>query len=301
MDLGRLRALRELSIRKTMTAVAEAMFVSPSAISQQISQLEAEFGVPLIERRGRGVALTPSGLRLVEHVNQVIEVLETAKTDIAEISQVVAGELRVCAFPSVAALLIPSAMRSMAERYPRLRLTLHEMEPSEGLNALKTWNADIALIDDLTITEDSLNDNIALIPLLTDRLCALLPPTHPMVGREAINVTDLRHEVLAMDTAQSVFSQVIRRACLEAGFEPSVNGYCDSYDVALAMVEAGCSVALLPGFRVKRYHGSAVVKWLHPEIKRSVFVAHRKGEERNPAIAEFVRDLQTAAAPMSLS
>lgn len=298
MDLARLRALRELSIRKTMGAVAEAMFVSPSAISQQISHLEVEMGVPLIERRGRGVVLTPAGARLVEHVDHIVQVIEMAKTDVAEISQVVAGELRVSAFPSVAALLIPQAIRQMSERFPRLRLKLHEMEPSDGVTALRTWNADIALIDDLTISEDSLGEGIELIPLLTDRLCALLPPTHALVGQAVINIADLRNEMLAMDTAQSVFSKVITRACLDAGFEPQVNGYCDSYDVALAMVEAGCSIAVLPGFRVRRYHGRAVVKWLQPTMKRSVSVAFRKGERRNHAVAHFVEELQRVAEAM---
>lgn len=105
MDLTRLRTLRELSVRGTMAAVAEALGISPSAVSQQIALLEAELGIALVERRGRGVHLTPAGARLVLHAETVIGVIEEARTDIAELKRTVAGELRVSAFPSVAAAL----------------------------------------------------------------------------------------------------------------------------------------------------------------------------------------------------
>ena len=110
MDLARLRALRELSIRKTMAAVAEALYVSPSAVSQQIALLEQEVGIALIERRGRGVELTPAGKQLVERAERILIELESARADIAELKKVIAGELRVAAFPSVASAVVAGAI-----------------------------------------------------------------------------------------------------------------------------------------------------------------------------------------------
>ena len=91
MDIAKLRALRELSIRKTMAAVAEALYVSPSAVSQQIALLEQEVGIDLIERRGRGVELTVAGRRLVERAERILVELESARADIAELKKVIAG------------------------------------------------------------------------------------------------------------------------------------------------------------------------------------------------------------------
>ena len=71
MDINKLAALRELALRKTMTEVAKKLHLSPSAVSQQIAQLEEEVGIDLIERRGRGVELTLAGERLVEHANRI--------------------------------------------------------------------------------------------------------------------------------------------------------------------------------------------------------------------------------------
>nr|WP_246727635.1 LysR family transcriptional regulator [Rhizobium laguerreae] len=101
MDFFRLRTLRELSRRETMAAVADALGISSSAVSQQIAQLEDEVGIPLVERRGRGVTLTPAGQRLVVHADRIFGIVEEAKTDIAELQNIVAGDLRIAAQPSV--------------------------------------------------------------------------------------------------------------------------------------------------------------------------------------------------------
>ena len=102
MDLGRLRTLRELAVRQTMAAVAQALLVSPSAVSQQIALLEEETGSQLVERRGRGVRLTAAGQKLLVHAERIITEIEAAKTELAELKKVVSGEIRLAAFPSVA-------------------------------------------------------------------------------------------------------------------------------------------------------------------------------------------------------
>ena len=82
LDLHRLRLLRELKHRGTLAAVAEALAYTPSAISQQLSVLETEAGVPLLERAGRRVRLTPAAERLVEHTEAILERLEQAQADL---------------------------------------------------------------------------------------------------------------------------------------------------------------------------------------------------------------------------
>ena len=83
LDVRRLRLLRELAARRTVTAVAEALSYTPSAVSQQLAALERDAGVRLIERVGRGVQLTEAGRRLVAHADAVIARLEAAEADLA--------------------------------------------------------------------------------------------------------------------------------------------------------------------------------------------------------------------------
>jgi DNA-binding transcriptional LysR family regulator len=295
MDIGRLRTLRELSLRHTMAAVAEALRVSPSAVSQQIGQLEAEAGLQLIERRGRRVRLTEAGQRLVGHAERIFAALELAKTDLAALKQIVAGELRVVAFSSVAAALLPQTMKALERRHSRLAVVLEELEPANSVAALRAWQADVALIDDLTLPAGAPEPNIERMPILEDALYAVLPNAHPLAARSRIAISDLRDERWAMDTAFNTYSDVIIRACRAAGFEPTVNGRCGGFEMVQPLIEHGCSVAILPGLRVRQHSGRFCVRKLSPEIRRKIFVAFRRGERRHPAIAAFLDHLMKSA------
>lgn len=298
MDFARLRTLRELSLRKTMASVADALFISPSAVSQQIALLEDEVGIELVERRGRGVRLTPAGERLTEHAGRVIGILEEAKTDLAELKRTVAGELRVSAFPSVAASLIPRTMRAMANRFPDLATTFDELEPMDGLAALRAWQTDIAIVDDLTTASGIPAATVEMLHLLDDSLYVLLPEGHPLSDRPYAALHELSGEKWALDTTSSTYSNVIVEACRQAGFDPVINGRCHGFEVVRALIEAGCSIAIIPGLRGRDYVGNLCLKEIRPTIARKIFVAYRHGEKRNPAIAAFISELQTVVGSL---
>lgn len=296
MDFARLRTLRELSLRKTMASVADAILVSPSAVSQQIALLEAEVGIELVERRGRGVSLTPAGERLVEHAERVIAILEEAKTDLAELKRIVAGELRVAAFPSVAASLMPPTIMSVSAKYPALRTTFAELEPAEGLAALRAWQTDVAIIDDLTTRTVMPGPSIETVHLLDDTLHVLMAPTNPLSKRPHVTLSDLREENWALDTTANDYSGVIVQACRDVGFEPMINGRCHGFEVVRAMIAAGCSISIQPGLRWRESTDELIIKALRPAITRRISAAFRRGEGRNPAVRAFVADLRCFAA-----
>lgn len=275
-----------------MASVANALLISPSAVSQQISLLEAEAGVELVERRGRGVALTPAGARLAEHAGRVVGILEEARTDLAELKRVVAGELRVAAFPSVAASLIPRTMMALQARYPALRTTFEELEPAEGLAALRAWQTDVAIVDDLTTTSVLASDGIVTVHLLDDALFVLMSATNPLSDRPFVTYADLRDERWALDTTSNDYSAVIVQSCREAGFEPVINGNCHGFEVVRALVAAGCSISVQPGLRVRDNAGGLCVKEIRPAVVRRISVAYRRGEMRNPGVKVLVDELR---------
>ena len=153
MDLARLRTLRELSLRHTMAAVADALFLTPSAVSQQIAQLEDDVGMQLIEKRGRGVRLTPAGERLVGHAERLFSTLEEACADMAKLESEIAGTLRVAVFPTIGSSLLPPVIRAVEAAHPYLEIILEESEPAEALTALNSWHCDVAFIDDAVHTK----------------------------------------------------------------------------------------------------------------------------------------------------
>lgn len=295
MDLQRLRTLRELHRRKTMSAVADALLISASAVSQQIALLEADVDMKLIERRGRGVTFTPAGLKLVAHAENILGLVEVARTDLAELKQTIAGEIRIAAFPSAAATIVPAALKMTQERYPHLDVILTAMEPSEGLAALRAWQTDLALIDDLTAASGVTDERVDRIPLHEDELFAILPASHALSTAETVTLQDLHEEKWALDVASHVYSDVIRERCRQAGFEPQVKGFCNDFEVVLALIRAGCCISVMPGLRLRHMERDICVKRLSPPISRSIMMAVRANERRNPAVAVVVDALQQAA------
>ena len=291
MDLARLRALRELSIRKTMAAVAEALYVSPSVVSQQIALLEQEVGIDLIERRGRGVELTPAGKQLVERAERILIELESARADIAELKKVIAGELRVAAFPSVAAAVVAGAIHELHRLHPRLTVQFDEMEPAESLAALRSWQTDIAIIDDLNVPAGAIDPNIETIPLMEDVFNVMVSQTHPLAGQSTVMLHQLRHERWALDTASSTYNRMITDACQEAGFTPDIVARCKGFEVTIALIRVGYGISILPGLRASYDLEDVWVCKIEPEIRRQISLAFRKGEKRSPAVQAFIAEV----------
>src|SRR6266487_2836245 len=145
LDVRRLRILREVAERGTITAAAESLGFTPSAISQQLSALERESGTALLERVGRRVRLTDAGQVLVGHTGPVLAALEEARAALEQSRDAIAGELRVAASGSVArALVIPVAAAITAAR-PRLRVTVLEHETDDGLRELRLGRLDVVV------------------------------------------------------------------------------------------------------------------------------------------------------------
>ena len=148
LDLQRLRLLRELHLRGTIAAVAEALRFTPSAVSQQLAVLERETGVTLLERAGRGVRLTDAALVLVEHASELLERAARAEADLAAAAGTVAGRARIAAFQSAALRIALPAMKELAHDAPRLRCELIEAEPEQALPALALGDLDLVLGDE---------------------------------------------------------------------------------------------------------------------------------------------------------
>lgn len=291
MDIARLRALRELSIRKTMAAVAEALYVSPSAVSQQISLLEDELGISLIERRGRGVVLTLAGQQIVKRAERVFIELESARADIAELKKVVAGELRVAAFPSVAAAIVAGTVHELSRLHPRLTIQFEEMEPPESLAALRSWQTDVAIVDDLNVPPGVLDPNIETIPLTEDVFNVMVSRDHHLAESATVTLADLRDERWALDTASPTYTRMLNDACQGAGFNPNIVARCKGFEVTIALIRKGYAISILPGLRASYDLEDVWVCKVLPEIRRKISIAFRKGEKHNPALQIFLTQL----------
>jgi len=278
-----------------MTAVAEVLCLTPSAVSQQLAQLEDEVGIALTERRGRGVKLTHAGEVLVTHVERVLTVLDEAKSELAQLKQEIAGTLRVSAFATSAAALLPPVIHALRSQYPRLQITLVEMEPAEGLAALGSWSADVAIVDDLTVRLARMEKAVERVPLIDDELRVVVAEGHRLAGKSFITLAELKDEEWALDSATSFYGEFVLNLCRQAGYTPRVNAECRGSEIIASMVASGCSISIIPGLRLSQLPRSLVAVPLRPQVKRRILAAFRLGEKSHPAIKAFVKELQRTA------
>jgi DNA-binding transcriptional LysR family regulator len=137
LDVRRMRVLREVAARGSFSAAADALAYTQSAVSQQIAALEREAGTTLVERNARGVRLTDAGRALVEHADAILARLSDAEAELEAIAGLRGGRLRLAAFPSAGASIMPEAIARFRERHPAVDLTLEPAEPGPALNRLR--------------------------------------------------------------------------------------------------------------------------------------------------------------------
>jgi DNA-binding transcriptional LysR family regulator len=296
LDVRRLRVLREVAARGTLAAAADALAYTPSAVSQQISALEREAGVQLLERAGRGVRLTDAAQRLVGHADDVLAVLERAEADLAGATGVVRGSVRVGAFPTAARGILPAAIAALRRDHPDLRLLMHEQEPHESLPALRLGDLDVAVVHEYDLLPRRAESGLRVTALRDDPLSVALPPGHPAAG-EQVRLADLRGERWIGGHPETSCYGIVLRACALAGFTPDIDFHSNDFSVVLALVEAGVGVALVPDLAL---HGVTTRAVLRPvsemPLSRRISAAIRAGSTDHPAVRATVDALRTETA-----
>ncbi|MER7505008.1 LysR family transcriptional regulator [Nonomuraea pusilla] len=288
LDPRKLHLLRELAGRGTIAAVAEAAMFTPSAVSQQLSALEREAGVPLLERTGRTVTLTPAGRLLVEHANAVLGELDRAAAALAAARGGPSGPVRIGAFPTAARVLLPPALAELTAAHPGLEPMVSEIDPADVSAALRAGGLDVALVHEYDF-----------VPPVTDAAVE----TEPLFS-EAMYLTDRPSVEAARDDAWitskpgTLCHTMAIRACQAAGFEPRVRHHVDDFDTVLAFAAAGLGVALVP--RLAATAPPPGVTLTRLPLSRHTLAAFRRGYGDHPAIRAAVAAFRAALPALTL-
>ncbi|MEX2185125.1 MAG: LysR family transcriptional regulator [Chloroflexota bacterium] len=303
LGVWRLQLLREVARRGTIKAAAAALDVTPSAVSQQLRILEAEAGLPLLERHGRHVRLTDAGERLVRHADVITTAIAAAESDLAAARDGVSGTLRVAAFPTAARAILPTAIVRLGARHPGVRVNLRDLETRESLAALAADEVDVAVVDEYDEVTRIRERGLDLVPLARDPIRVAIPEGRAVARahRGPVPLLDLRDEPWIMDTEASSIHQAVSRACAAAGFEPVVRANCKDYGVIVALVEAGLGIAMLPGLALRDRPIRATVLPIDPPLERRLSIAVKPSRRGHPAIAAMVDELRAAGETLGMT
>ena len=290
IDVQQLRALVELSRLGTVSAAAESLGFSQSTVSHQLAALSRATGAVLLTRAGRGVRLTEEGRALAARGQEVLDLLDRTEREVVSMAHAEAGRVRLAAFPSAVASLVPGVLDVVGQQYPGLEVELVDAEPPEALDALRRGRVDAAL--SFSYIDDDAGEGLESVHLLDDVLYLVTHPggiTRIADGAQCRWVTGCarcHEELIAVGRAN--------------GFTPETAYASDDYVAVQALVAAGVGAALLPGMALSAYrHEGVRVRPLARE-QRCVEVVTRAEQPRPLAIDVLVEACRTAASRTSL-
>jgi DNA-binding transcriptional LysR family regulator len=300
LDVRRMRVLREVAIRGSFSAAAEALAYTQSAVSQQIAALEREAGTVLVERMSRGVKLTDAGRALVLHADVILARLADAEAELDAIAGLRGGRVRLTTFATAGATVVPRAIAEFRRRFPGVELSLEPEEPQDGLARLRAGEADIALTI-LAALDEGPGDDVETHHLLDDPMYLLLPADHRLATCARPRLADLADEEWMIGaTGRCPDTAILLRACQAAGFEPRIAFHSDDYLAIQGFVAAGFGVSMIPDLALVAVRDDVVVRSLgaRPPL-RIISAATLAGSWSSPAKAAMLSVLQEVSSGFS--
>jgi DNA-binding transcriptional LysR family regulator len=298
MNLTGLRVLREVAEQGSFTAAARSLGYTQSAISRQVAALEQAAGTNLFERTARGVRLNDAGETLLRRAGVVLDELDTARRELAGITERATGRLRVGAFPTAVASLVPRAMAALRDREPALEVSLREGGTASHLKRLATASVDVAVIGVLPGGTPPGDSRATLEHLVDDPLLLAVGAGHPLARRRTVDIDDLAEESWIAATPQA--SDTMIGAWQWADWRPRVELIARDWTAKLGLVAAGLGVTLVPGLAADAVRADVRLVRIRSErqVSRAVHIATRSGAEP-PFAAAFAELLHETAAEMT--
>ncbi|MEO3973979.1 LysR family transcriptional regulator [Streptomyces sp. CAU 1734] len=303
LDLGRLRALHAVSVHGSVAAAAMALGYTPSAVSQQITKLERETRTTLLERRGRGVALTDEALHLVTAARELMAIVEQAETTLEERRGRPTGRLTIAAFASAARGLLPGVLAELARLHPGLDARITEVDPHLSVDLVVRGMIDLAVAHDWDIAPLPAPDGVEQVFIGEDICDLLVPRGHPLAERSGernrsgesgrpVRREELVGERWICQPPGTVCHDWLVRTLRSAGSEPDLVHRVEESHTQLALVAAGLGVAVIPRLGRGTLPPGVVAVELDPVPRRRIHALWRTGAARRPAITATVTALR---------
>ena len=289
LDAHTLRIVRAIVEHGSITAAAAALGFSQPAISQHLRRAEARIGMPLVARSGRGVRLTEAGRVLAHHARTITTALDAAAGELAELSGLRAGRVRLAAFPTASSTIVPLVLRRIAAEHPGIGVSFLEAEPPEAVEAVRAQQADLAITfsypGDLVDPHVESARGLVVVPLWHDEMMVALPADHPAAAGDVVDLAALGEDnwIAGCPRCRGHLLQLAEAS----GFRPAIGYETDNFTAVLSMVSAGLGVALLPSLALAPSHvpSDVVIRPTANHHSRTIHLVASRGSDAVPAIA----------------
>jgi len=295
MDVRRLGLLRELAQRGSVTAVARAMHLTPSAVSQQLKALEREAGVALTERSGRGIALTVPGRMLAETAKDVAIAIQRAESLWEDFVEQPRGEVTVTVFPSVGQMLLPGALDRVAG-VAGLRVICSDQDPLRPDFGDLTPDHDIVVADAPGVLPGWRERSLVTVELMREPLDIALPEGHPLAAHAELTPADVIGERWIGVPAGTPFDRILQRIEAITGQQADVTQRFIDNGIAESMVAGGHGIAILPRYTTRDHENGLVTRPLAGvRSERVIWAIQRPEVALRPSVRLVVEALRDEA------
>ncbi|MEU1673237.1 LysR family transcriptional regulator [Streptomyces roseifaciens] len=299
LNLERLRTLNAVARHGSVSAAADGLHVTTSAVSQQLAKLERETGQQLLAKHGRGVRLTDAGRLLADHASRILSQVELAQADLEAQRGQAVGELLLGAFPTAARGLFPAALAGLRGAHPQLRARLEEMEPEEAVPRVVRGDIDLAVVLDWYNKPLPMPDGLAKAPILDDIADVAMPVDHPLAGRDQVDLEEFADDDWVSWPRGEFCHDWLMLTLRGKGIEPRISHMAEEHHTQLALIAAGLGVAVAPRLgRGPVPEGVRVVPVRHT-VRRHVYAIWRADADRRPSIRAAVEALRAAGEEMA--
>jgi len=295
LDVHRLRVFRSVVASGSINAAASSLGFTASAVSQHVAALQRETGLTLVTRAGRGIEPTAAGLALAEEIDGVLNRLGGVESLVADLRAGRSGTLSIAYFGSVGAAWMPTVVRVLVRDFPGVRLNL---SLREDLPASPAERADIQIV----VAQEELDavPGVRVHHLLDDPYVMVLPKDHALAGTADVELAQLADQRwVDNDAARGWCRRNLLQACQAAGFSPPFHVEAHDYPTAIAFVEAGIGLTVLPRLGARNLPAGVVARPVTcPTPQRSIYALVQTSIE-DSATTRTVLDVLAACAAQS--
>ncbi len=294
LNLHHLYIFHTVARLESYSRAAERLGISQPAVSMQVKKLEEAVGVPLVETRGRQMALTEAGEALAEFAGRILRLEEEARQVMEDFRAVRRGRVRIAASSTPGTFVLPGVIAAFRKEAPGVAVSLEIGNTRSSLRLVAEGLADLAVVGDVSRDEA----DVALEPLCDDCLVVVVPPGHRWAeAGEAVSAAELAREPLILREEGSSTREVLDRRLRQAGFAPRVAMQMGSTEAVKEAVAAGLGPSVLSGWAVRREvaAGSLVaVAVAGLDLSRKLHLALPAGSSPGGVVARFVAYLKAS-------
>ena len=294
MHLETLRLYCDVVRHRSFSRGADQNFVSQSAASQAVQQLEGQLGVVLIDRTKRPFVVTPEGQTFYEASRSILEAWEKAKTEVTAVKEKVAGTVRVAAIYSVGLHDVSRPMQQFMSVYPEARIQLECLHPHKVVEAVLGGEVDLGIM-----SYPPAERALTVVPLREEPMAVVCHPGHPLARRKLVRPADLNGERFVAFDAGLTIRKAIDRALRQHNVKVNIVMEFDNIETIKQAIIIAAGVSILPRHTVQKEAGIralAAVPFGVPDLVRPVGIIHRRHKPLTPTASRFIEMLQAASA-----